>query len=52
MAKTYTVWVEIEEHDDETDQYVGHECSSIGVRNTLEEAQELAQKLEIFGTNV
>ena len=47
--KTYTVWIEIEEHDNTTDEYQsvsdGLDFSSSASFETLEEAQAYAEIL-------
>lgn len=45
--KRYRVWIEIEEHDDETDEYQTCDApgASLAEYNTLEEAYAHAEKL-------
>ena len=47
MAKTYRVWIEVEEHDDETDEYtdVYLDFGSEEVFETEEEAVAYAHKM-------
>lgn len=47
MAKTYRVWIEVEEHDDETDEYtdVYLDFGSEAVFDTEEEAIAYAEKM-------
>ena len=53
MAKTYRVWIEVEEYDDETDEYtdVDLDFGSEEVFNTEEEAVEYASKMHEAGQN-
>ena len=47
MAKTYRVWIEVEEYDDETDEYtdVVLDFGSEEVFDTEEEAVEYANRM-------
>ena len=54
MAKTFQLWIEIEEYDDETDEYrqVTQEGEAepvpMGKFNTLEEAVENAEEFDNY----
>lgn len=54
MAKTYKVWIEVEEYDEETgeSQQISPSFGVTGTFSTQEEAEEFASKLHGLGEEV